>query len=48
METKPAVESSPVQQFVGPHRIPLITHAKAGGEAAREVFEYLESIQQKA
>lgn len=29
----------------GPHGIPLIAHAKAGGDEAREVLEYLESFQ---
>ena len=29
----------------GPHGIPLIAHAKAGGEEARAVFEFLESLQ---
>jgi len=29
----------------GPHRIPLIAHAEAGGEEARTVFEFLESLQ---
>lgn len=29
----------------GPHGIPLSSHAKAGGEEAREVLEYLESLQ---
>ena len=28
----------------GPHGIPLIAHAKAGGEEAKEVLEYLESL----
>jgi len=28
----------------GPHGIPLIAHAKAGGEEARKVLEYLESL----
>jgi hypothetical protein len=28
----------------GPHGIPLIAHAKAGGEEARDVVEYLESL----
>lgn len=27
----------------GPHGIPLIAHAKAGGEGAQAVFEYLQS-----
>lgn len=30
-------------QTPGPHGIPLIAHAKAGGEDAREVLEFLES-----
>jgi hypothetical protein len=29
----------------GPHGIPLIAHAKAGGDEAKEVLEYLESLQ---
>jgi hypothetical protein len=28
----------------GPHGIPLLTHAKMGGEAARPVLEYLEAL----
>ena len=28
----------------GPHGIPLIVHAKAGGEEARPVLEYLQSL----
>jgi hypothetical protein len=28
----------------GPHGIPLIAHAKAGGEEARDVVEYLDSL----
>jgi hypothetical protein len=28
----------------GPHGIPLIAHAKAGGDDAREVLEYLASL----
>lgn len=32
-------------KVLGPHRIPLIAHAKKGGEAARPVLEYLESLQ---
>ena len=31
-------------QTPGPHGIPLIAHAQIGGENAREVLEYLESI----
>ena len=30
----------------GPHGIPLVAHAKAGGEEAKEVFAYLASLQQ--
>jgi hypothetical protein len=29
----------------GPHGIPLIAHAKAGGEEAKEILEFLESLQ---
>lgn len=29
---------------LGPHGIPLIAHAKAGGEEAQEVLKYLESM----
>jgi hypothetical protein len=28
----------------GPHGIPLIAHAQAGGEDAKSVFEYLQSL----
>ena len=28
----------------GPHGIPLITHAEAGGEDAKAVLEFLESL----
>jgi hypothetical protein len=28
----------------GPHGIPLIAHAQAGGEDARSVLEYLQSL----
>jgi hypothetical protein len=33
-----------MKDAVGPHRISLVRHAKAGGEKAREVLEYLQSI----
>jgi len=33
-----------MKDAVGPHKISLIRHAKAGGEDAKEVLEYLESI----
>ena len=29
----------------GPHGIPLIAHAKAGGDDAKEVFEFLSTLQ---
>ena len=32
-------------KIAGPHGIPLIAHAKAGGDEANEVLEYLESLQ---
>ncbi|HKQ63237.1 MAG TPA: hypothetical protein VJS92_18255 [Candidatus Polarisedimenticolaceae bacterium] len=39
------VEASPgVQRIPGPHGITLLAHAKAGGEEAREVLAYLESL----
>ena len=31
----------------GPHGIPLIAHAKAGGDEAREVLEFLENVVSK-
>jgi hypothetical protein len=34
-------------QTPGPHGIPLIAHAKAGGEEAREVLEFLENALSK-
>jgi hypothetical protein len=33
-----------VQSIQGPHGISLLAHAKAGGEASRPVFEYLQSL----
>ncbi len=33
-----------VQRIRGPHSIPLLAHAKAGGEQSRAVFEFLQSI----
>ena len=33
-----------VQRIRGPHSISLLVHAKAGGEAARSVFEFLQSL----
>lgn len=31
-------------QAPGPHGIPLLTHAKMGGEPARAVYEFIESL----
>jgi hypothetical protein len=33
-----------VQRIRGPHCISLLAHAKAGGDASRPVFEYLQSV----
>ena len=33
---------------LGPHGIPLVEHARAGGEEAREVLELLESVEVRA
>jgi hypothetical protein len=33
-----------VQRIPGPHSIPLLAHAKAGGPAAAAVYSYLESL----
>jgi hypothetical protein len=33
-----------IQRILGPHSIPMLAHAKAGGAAANEVFRYLESL----
>jgi hypothetical protein len=33
-----------VQRLAGPHGISLLAHAKNGGEAAKEVYQYLESL----
>jgi hypothetical protein len=33
-----------VQRIRGPHSIPLLAHAKAGGPAARPVFDFLQSL----
>lgn len=39
------VETSPgVQRILGPHSIPLLAHARAGGDAALPVVKYLESV----
>ncbi len=39
LETYPAFLDTP-----GPHGIPLLNHAKAGGDPAKEVFQYLEAL----
>jgi hypothetical protein len=39
LETRPALARVP-----GPHRIPLVAHAKAGGPAASPVLEYVTSV----
>jgi hypothetical protein len=33
-----------VQRILGPHSIPLLAHAKAGGAAAEEVYRYLGTL----
>jgi hypothetical protein len=33
-----------VSHIPGPHGIPLLAHAQAGGEEAKSVLEYLESL----
>jgi hypothetical protein len=46
---KAALESFPdALHTPGPHGIPLIAHAQAGGEEAKEVFQFLESAISKA
>ncbi len=43
---KAALEAFPdAIRTSGPHGIPLIAHAKAGGDDAKQVLEYLESLQ---
>ncbi len=39
LETFPAFLNTP-----GPHGIPLVAHAKAGGDPAKEVLQYLEAL----
>lgn len=39
VETVPGIQRTP-----GPHAIPLLAHARAGGDAARPVVEYLETV----
>jgi len=33
-----------VQRLLGPHGIPLLAHARSGGDEAKDTFEYLESL----
>jgi hypothetical protein len=39
VEARPGVEAT-----CGPHGIPLIAHARAGGDAAKETFAYLQTL----
>jgi len=42
---KSSIETFPyMKDAVGPHKISLMRHARAGGEPAREVLEYLKSL----
>ena len=42
---KAFVTASPgVQKLLGPHGIPLLAHAKAGGDKAKDTFDYLTSL----
>lgn len=42
---KALIAASPgIQRTLGPHCIPLLAHAKAGGDAAKPVFEYLQQL----
>ena len=42
---KAFVAASPgIQRTRGPHSIPLLAHAKAGGAAAKPVFDYLQTV----
>ncbi|MCE3258612.1 MAG: hypothetical protein K0S12_253 [Bacteroidetes bacterium] len=42
---KSTIQSFPyMKDAVGPHKISLIRHAKAGGENAKEVYDYLRSL----
>jgi hypothetical protein len=45
---KATLESFPeAVRTPGPHGIPLIAHAKAGGDEAKEVLEFLENVVSK-
>lgn len=40
-----SIEAFPyMKEAVGPHKISIMRHAKAGGEGAKEVVEYLKSL----
>jgi hypothetical protein len=42
---KATIEAMPgIQRTPGPHGIPLLAHARFGGEPARDVYEYLEAL----
>ena len=42
---KAMIAASPgLQKVAGPHGIPLLTHAKMGGEGSKAVLQYLESL----
>jgi hypothetical protein len=42
---KASIAAQPgIQRTAGPHSISLLAHAKAGGETARPVFEFLQSL----
>ncbi len=42
---KAMIAASPgLQRLTGPHSISLLAHAKAGGEGAKAVYQYLESL----
>jgi hypothetical protein len=42
---KAIIAASPgVQRTLGPHCIPLLAHARAGGDAAKPVLEYLQQL----
>lgn len=36
--------ATPIQRLAGPHGIPLMSHARSGGEASSDVVAYLETI----
>ncbi|KRE83023.1 hypothetical protein ASG89_12865 [Paenibacillus sp. Soil766] len=42
---KAIIEDDPEKIHIGPHTIPLIAHAKAGGEESLQVVRFLETFQ---